>query len=145
MRALPCLLLASALLAGCAALGDLIPPSAQPFRGCSVQTYTIGRAVTGTLSEQSCALQGGRRVNYYELNVTSRQRVAVRVGSGEFDTYLYLFTRDDRQIAANDDITPILNTDSRVVETLEPGRYIIGVSAASAAGMGTYSLTSELR
>jgi len=145
MRTVLALVFGAALLTGCAALSDLVPPSLEPFRGCSVQPYTLGRQQAGTLTEQSCALEGGRRIRYYELNVTSRQRVAVRVGSQEFDTYLYLFTRDGRQIASNDDITPFLNTDSRVVETLEPGRYIIGVSTASASGMGAYSLTSELR
>jgi hypothetical protein len=132
------------MLSGCAALG-LVPEQAEPFRGCSVTVYNIGQQFVGMLDEHDCAIAGGRRIEYFEMRLQSSQRVAVRVGSDEFDTYLYLFDRAGNEIARNDDITPFLNTDSRVVETLDAGRYIIGVSSASSTGAGRFSLTSELR
>jgi hypothetical protein len=143
MRILPLFVLLS--LTGCAALGDLLPQQAESFRGCSVQVYTLGSQQFGTLDDNACALDGGRRIRYYELRVEQANRIAVRVGSDDFDTFLYLFSRDGREIASNDDITPFLNTDSRVTQQLEAGRYVIGVSSSNTSGMGRYSLTSEIR
>jgi hypothetical protein len=145
MRPVILLLAGGTFLAGCAALSGIFPDQPEAFRGCPVEAYAIGRQAHGELTEQSCAIQGGRRINYYEIRLESALRVAVRVGSDDFDTYLYLFDRAGNEIARNDDITPFLNTDSRVVESLQAGRYVIGVSTASPAGLGRYRLTSELR
>lgn len=143
-RVLPPLLLAALLLPGCAALGDSLQRAAT-FRGCDVRVYPIGRQQMGTLDDRDCAIQGGRRIDYYELRLAAPQRIAVRVGSSDFDTFLYLFDRQGNEVAANDDITPILNTDSRITRELSAGNYIIGVTSASTGGLGPYTLTSELR
>jgi hypothetical protein len=139
------LLLGALSLPACAALADLAPERAEPFRGCDVTVYVLGRQQPGVLDERSCAIQGGRRIDYYEIRLNAPQRVAIRVGSREFDTFLYLFDRQGNELASNDDITPFLNTDSRITRDLEPGRYVIGVTASSAQGLGAYSLTSEVR
>jgi hypothetical protein len=144
LRLLP-LIATAALLTGCAALDDLLPEPLERFHGCSVESYTIGSERSGSLRDESCAIEGGRKIAYYEFRLSDPRRVAVRVGSNDFDTYLYLYSRDGRLIAENDDITAFLNTDSRVVEDLQAGRYIIAVRGYASDDRGRYTITSEIR
>ncbi len=97
--------------------------------------------ITGSLSQADAQYpqRQGTFVRYYTLEVESEGSVQIDLKSEEFDAYLLLEDEEGRLIEENDDVH-MGNTDSRIIRTLAPGTYRIGVTTFSVGEVGSYTL-----
>jgi hypothetical protein len=91
---------------------------------------------------ESGALQDTGDRDAFQLRVSSRVRTAFTAVStdGGFDTFLRLYDSAGRSLQSNDDVVSGINTNSRIIRTLEPGTYFVTVGAFEDDGVGVYSL-----
>lgn len=77
---------------------------------------------------------------YYKFTITQPRGVRMSVcGSASFDTYMYVLDANCVPIASNDNFC---NSTSEVTRGLcDPGTYYVVIDGATAADMGTFTLT----
>ncbi len=83
----------------------------------------------------------GSLYHEYTFDGTQGQEVTISLESNEFDTYLAIFTPDNKLLEEHDDISPT-NTNSLITVTLPTdGAYRIIVNSYDDQGRGRYQLT----
>lgn len=112
------------------------------FANCGMRTIAIGATHNGTLGQGPCVLNDGTFIDLFELTVTAQRTVTINMTSSAFDTYLILWDRVGNWLTENDDISES-NTNSRIVRSLAPGRYVIAANAYSEGESGAYTLTVQ--
>lgn len=93
---------------------------------------------TGTLRTSSCKLRDGSYAERYELNVTTRSTLRITMSSVIFDTWLIVQSDAGATIGEDDDGGG--GTNSRLVLTLDPGRYFILANSYDPAVTGNFAL-----
>jgi hypothetical protein len=100
---------------------------------------SCGQTLTGTLTNQDCALNDGSFIDFWELQGTNGQTVTVTLASNQTDSYLILLDTD-ANIAAQSD-SGGGGTNARVSYTLnDTGVWTIGANAAPGE-TGSYTLS----
>jgi hypothetical protein len=118
---------------------------------CPVREIGATATASGTLASTDCKyrdiVSGSTKsasVHQYQVTIETRGVLTVEMHSAEFNTYLYLFGPGYESWAANDNISRT-NTDSSILISLKPGKYIFFASATSAAQTGAYSLKTSFQ
>jgi len=105
-----------------------------------------GQEVVGELTAETAELGDGSRYELWTYAGQSGERLAIRMRSDEFDTFLAvgrMVGGEFDELAANDD-APDDGTNSLVEITLPAsGEYVIRASALYAYGLGPYTLHVE--
>ena len=138
-------LAALVVLPGCVRLPDLGRPGGLSFRGCPAEYARSGGPTFGTLTYDDCVEDRDRAVDYYVLDIDRPGEFEIRLGSDEFDAYLYLFDEYGDLLERDDDITPILNTDAKITRYLPRGRYFVGAAGLNRDDLGRYRLDIRYR
>lgn len=113
------------------------PPAPQP------RSIRIGGEAEGSLSADSALDEAGYRSDVYEFRGREGQRVQIRLGSEDFDTYLVLYQGAAEGVAlSEDDDGGGQGTNSRIVSTLPAdGLYSVEVRGFSQTAAGDYTLS----
>ena len=101
-------------------------------------------AITGEWAE-GCDSQtrDGSHARFYSISLEAAGEVTVTLEASDADTYLYLRAGDAREgdpLHENDDIEAGVNTDSRIVATLEAGTYTIEATTYGEGETGAFTL-----
>ena len=106
------------------------------------RSLTIGDSVSGTIDGDAALNDDGYRSQLYRFQGRAGQRIDIRLGSEDFDTYLVLSRDGSDPVIAEDDDGGGEGTNSRIVTTLEDsGTYQIEVRGFSPAVEGNYTLS----
>jgi uncharacterized protein YjdB len=105
--------------------------------------FTVPGTVNGTLATSACILGDSSYTDKYAFSVTTSTIVTLTMRSTAFDSFLFLESTSGELIGRNDDGGGGL--DSRLVETLKPGSYIINANSSDPKVFGAYTLTAESR
>ena len=102
-------------------------------------------AITGEWAE-GCDSQtrDGRRARFYSLSLDAEGEVTITLESADADTYLYLRegeARSGNSLHENDDIEAGVNTNSRIVATLDAGTYTVEATTYEQGQTGDFTLT----
>jgi len=121
-----------------------LPASAVAGRGeaapAATQQLRIGAPAGGALAAGDDRLSSGEFVDRYRFSGRRGERVAIDLGSTDFDAYLILRGPDGRQID-NDDRDARQGTDSRIETALAAdGEYEVSVTSYRPGETGRYSL-----
>ncbi len=103
--------------------------------------------ISGSLS-QSDFVYEGKFIDLYQFDVLNPIDLRIDLRSAAFDTQLMLVDVLQGNVLGNlflqnDDVTAG-NSDSRLEETLQPGRYWIGVTSFENDEVGDYSISSTV-
>ncbi|MBO9502950.1 pre-peptidase C-terminal domain-containing protein [Brevundimonas sp. A19_0] len=111
------------------------PPQARSIR--------IGDEAEGSLTVDSALDEAGYRSDVYEFRGQEGQRVQIRLGSEDFDTYLVLYQGEEGGVPlSEDDDGGGQGTNSRIVSTLPAdGLYRVEVRGFSQTAAGDYTLS----
>jgi len=136
--------LMAALAAACAciACGDnSVEPEADPepfVDPCtSAAPITLGQSVTGSLGSGDCP-RSGVWTDRWSLDLASATAVRIDLSSNDFDAYLELRTASGAVVAENDDAGSL---DSRIIEDLSAGSYVIVARSLGEGQVGSYRLS----
>lgn len=135
-------LLVSAAVAACGDDNgtDVQDPSENPCTG-SVE-IAMGQSTNGTLTASDCTHQpSGAYGDRWSLTLSASTDVRIDLASTAFDAYLELRTGSGTIIAENDDAGSL---NSRIIQTLQAGSYIIVARSLFAGETGPYSLSVTL-
>ncbi len=116
---------------------------------CSVTPLAIPQTVTGSLVAGDCrsVIDAGAYGDLYSFTASAGQRVAITLGSTQFDTFLTLISPDGAIIAINDDNNSSVSTDSRIPPGSDyfvlplGGTYIVEASSFNDNEVGSYTLS----
>ena len=118
---------------------------------CPVREIGPTATANGTLATSDCKyrdiVSGSTKsasVHQYQVTIEKRGVLTVEMHSAEFNTYLYLFGPGYESWASNDNISRT-NTDSSIMISLKPGKYIFFASGTSATQTGAYSLKASFQ
>jgi hypothetical protein len=114
----------------------VLPPCDTP-----TDTIAIGETINSTLAITDCDWQPSFRADSYMLTVSDTTTVRIDLTSATLDTYLNLYRGAWMSVASNDNGGG--GTNARITETLEPGTYLIIVSAIGLPNSG-YSLSVQV-
>ncbi|HEX8998978.1 MAG TPA: LamG-like jellyroll fold domain-containing protein [Blastocatellia bacterium] len=116
---------------------------------CPVTPLAIPQTVTGSLVAGDCrsAIDAGAYGDLYSFTASAGQRVAITLGSTQFDAFLTLISPDGAIIAINDDNNSSVSTDSRIPPGSDyfvlplGGTYIVEASSFNDNEVGSYTLS----
>lgn len=114
-------------------------PSALPSCTDIDGTLVLGQAVSAALATDDC-LQGGRRRDFWRLDLPATTNVSVGMSSGDFDTLLEIRDSTGATIAVNDDFGG--TTNSRITISLPAGSYTVVAMSYYSGDLGAYALTA---
>ena len=106
---------------------------------CTLQTFSIGQTVNGTLSTSDCRLQSGTYAEAWRLVVNTPTNVRINLGGSGFDALLLLTDADGNTIVQDDDGGD--GNNARIDRTLAPGTYHVWASSYTRAVTGSYILS----
>ena len=99
-----------------------------------------GQTTSGALPGGDGTFADGRSYEDWSFTGEAGERVTIDLGSGDFDTYLYVI-RGGQELSSNDDSD---GTNSSVSLTLpSSGVYTVRVSSYAAGASGSYSLSAR--
>ena len=132
------LLLCAAALAACQeGMVDVGDP-ANGGDPCTAATpISLGQSLEGSLSEGDCA-RGDIWTDRWSLELDAPTPVRIDLSSTAFDAYLELRASNGVVLAENDDAGSL---DSRIIETLPAGSYVIVARSLGPAQSGSYRLS----
>lgn len=109
-----------------------------------VTSDDTGRGIVerGSLTPQDGALANGEFYDTFRIQGQAGQRLEVRLGSDDFDTYLML-EHPDGSVLENDDVFE--NSSNSALRTVIPagGEYLVHVTSYEAAETGDYRLVID--
>lgn len=103
----------------------------------AIEPIALGQAGTGTLTSSDCRVSGRYR-DRWELDLESAATIMVELESDQFDAFLELRTSGGSLIAMNDDARGF---DSRIIESLEIGTYVIVATTYGEGMSGQYRVS----
>ena len=86
----------------------------------------------------------GSHARFYTIDLEAQGEVTITLESSDADTYLYLRegeARSGEALHEDDDIEPAVDTDSRIVATLDAGAYTIEATTFYEGETGSFTLT----
>jgi hypothetical protein len=111
----------------------------EPENPCaSAVDIALGQSIGGSLAGTDCRLSGGVYADRWRLTIAAATDVRIDLRSNAFDAFLELQTTSGAVIAANDDAGSL---DSRIIEHLEAGTYIILARSLGPSQTGSYTLS----
>ena len=106
---------------------------------CSViRTLQFGQTVSGTLAAGDCRLKDNSAIQFYEFTITTRQKIEIEMTSTAVDPYLFL--ADASLTVLDEDDDGGIGLNSRILRTLDPGRYVVIANTFAANSFGAYQL-----
>ena len=140
-------LVCSMLCLATVACGDDSPTEVEeveePENPCTAAVaISIGETSNGSLNPSDCVQPDGAYGDRFSLSLSSRTDVRIDLTSNAFDAFLELRDNFGNVIAANDDAGGSLN--SRIIQPLEAGSYIILARSLGPAQSGSYVLSVSL-
>ncbi len=127
---------------GVAACGgdDSVGPKVNENDPCQATSpISMGQSLAGQLNANDCGQPDGAYGDRWSLSLSGQTHVRIDLASNAFDAFLEL--RDDvgNVIAQNDDAGASLN--SRLIQTLQSGSYIILARSLAPGQTGSYQLS----
>jgi hypothetical protein len=138
-------LVSSALCLAIVACGGDSPTEVveEPENPCTTAVaISIGETSNGSLQPSDCVQTDGAYGDRFSLTLSSRTDVRIDLTSNTFDAFLELRDNFGNVMATNDDVGGSLN--SRIIEPLDAGTYIILARSLGAAQSGSYALSVGL-
>ena len=130
-------------LATVACGGDSPTDVEEPENPCTTAVaISIGETINGSLNSSDCVQPDGAYGDRFSLSLSSRTDLRIDLTSNTFDAFLELRDNFGNVIAANDDAGGSLN--SRIIQTLEAGSYIILARSLGSGQSGSYVLSVSL-
>ena len=120
-------------------------PAPPPADSCVTPLGTLTDAITQTGSwagECASSNRSGSYARFYSFTLGEATEVTIGLSSDQ-DTYLFLLQgagREGTEVAHNDDVESV-NTNSQIVQTLDPGEYTVEATTFSAGITGNFTLT----
>ena len=103
----------------------------------SATPISVGQSTGGTLGQGDCD-RFGTWTDRWSLDLSAETSVRIDLSSGAFDAYLELLNSNGVVIAENDDAGSL---DSRIIETLPAGSYVIVARSLGPGESGPYTLS----
>jgi hypothetical protein len=129
---------AVALMATITACQDGVTDPEDTRSACESTTpIAVGQSRGGTLGQGDCD-RFGTWTDRWSLDLSAEASVRIDLSSGAFDAYLELLSSNGLVIAENDDAGSL---DSRIIETLPAGSYVIVARSLGQGQSGPYTLS----
>jgi hypothetical protein len=126
------------MLAGCQEGMIDVPDPEASATACEATTpITVGQSLGGSLGNGDCD-RSGVWTDRWSLDLTAETSVRIDLSSSSFDAFLELHYASGGLIADNDDAGSL---DSRIIETLAAGSYVIVARSLGQGQSGTYQLS----
>ena len=110
---------------------------------CIFEDLLSGTPLTDDFPKSACQLERGSPVDFYTLEVVEGSEQVTLNLTAAYDTYLALYDMECNLIQLDDDGGNGLN--SRIIQQLAPGSYLVGTSSYSVLGAGNFTLTASCR
>jgi hypothetical protein len=105
-----------------------------------VRSYSIGSAVSGSLSTTDCRLSDGAAVDYYRVRISGERDVRVTMTSNAVDSYVVILDSRGALVAEETEGGYGL---SELVAYLRSGTYYIAATSYEDRDYGSYRLVSR--
>ena len=119
-------------------------PTPTPTDDCG-DTVTADGVFNGEWAEGcDSEVREGRHARFYSFSLEAQGEVTITLESSDADTYLYLRegeARSGEALHEDDDIEPAVDTDSRIVATLDASAYTIEATTFDEGETGSFTLT----
>jgi hypothetical protein len=141
-------LLCSTLCLAVIACGDDTPTEVEELESetenpCTAAVaISIGETANGSLQSSDCVQPDGAYSDRFSLSLSSHTDVRIDLRSNAFDAFLELRDNLGNVLAINDDAGGSLN--SRIIQPLDAGSYIILARSLGPEQSGSYSLSVSL-
>ncbi len=100
---------------------------------------SMGQSIAGQLNANDCVQPDGAYGDRWSLSLSGQTHVRIDLASSAFDAFLELRDNVGNVIAQNDDAGASL--DSRIIQTLQTGSYIILARSLGPGQTGSYQLS----
>lgn len=113
-----------------------------PCTAAGAPLIALGDTINGTLASADCIANEATNYDLYKLTLASQTIVIINMASTSIDSYLKLLDATTGAVLAeNDDIVLGVIQDSRIVDTLAAGSYLIRARSFDPGQFGPYTLS----
>ena len=102
--------------------------------------FGVGQTVNGSLRQYNCVATGGYFIDYYDLQVTGQQTLAITMVSSSFDTWLDVWKFAGPYVGFNDDDAASTNSRFKIVAAGD--EYVVGANSYFSGETGPYTLAA---
>ncbi|RPF71036.1 pre-peptidase C-terminal domain-containing protein [Aurantiacibacter spongiae] len=127
---------------GVASLVAKVGPAATIRAGGAGDTLTLGTPVAGMLEESDPVLEEGEHFDVWTVSADPGTRIAVRMQSGAFDSFL-LAMDEDGVLGSNDDATDDSTDSALDVVVPASGRFTVAATSYAGDETGRYTLSAD--
>ena len=129
---------------GCANDDRFVEPEPEASLECEQPLLVLPDTMSGAIIASDWVQPGtNRSFDVYGLELSAPREVQIDARSADFDTHLILDGASGERIA--DDHSGGIQSNARIVETLDPGCYLIQVASTTPGDFGAYSISVIVR